>query len=288
MSPFDASAPSLTVLTQNIRCHRPQTRPGEADHWEQRAPVLAHLLRAIDADVIGTQEVLPVQIPVLDEVLEGTHLRLGIGRDGGGRGEHNLLFLRRERFEVLDWEQFWLSEQPALIGSRGWDGHCPRIAVQARVLDRASGQELVLAVTHLDHAGERARAEGAALLAERLGAVADGAPVVLLGDFNAAGGDSAPWRVLRGTGLEDAHDVAAARAGEDIGTFPDYGPPEPGGVRIDWILSRGLAVEQYAAQVPTLDGRAASDHASVTARLRQTPQASASSSMPRMRCSGSK
>lgn len=270
MSTDDATLPTLTVLTQNIRYHDAGTRPGEADHWPERAPVLAHLLQEAEADVVGLQEVLASQIPVIDEALGATHLRLGMGREGGGRGEHNLLLLRRDRFELLDWDQFWLSEQPLLIGSLGWDGHCPRIAVWARVRDRLTGGELVLAVTHLDHAGEVAREQGAALLAERLRAEAGESPVVLMGDFNAEGGASTAWHALREAGLEDVHDVAAERAGEDIGTFPDYGDPVPGGVRIDWILTRGLVAAQYAARVPLLAGRAASDHATVTAVLRPT------------------
>ena len=270
MAPTAAQPPALAVLTQNIRYHDQGTRPGQADHWPERAPVLARLLGEADADVVGLQEVLASQIPVVDEVLGGTHLRLGIGREGGGRGEHNLLLLRRDRFELLDWDQFWLSEQPSLIGSLGWDGHCPRIAVWARMQDRLTGEELVLAVTHLDHAGETAREQGAALLAERLLAEAGESPVVLMGDFNAEGGASRAWQVLHEAGLADVHDSAAEHLGEDIGTFPDYGEPETGGVRIDWILARGLVAEQYAARVPLLAGRAASDHATVTARLRPT------------------
>jgi endonuclease/exonuclease/phosphatase family metal-dependent hydrolase len=270
MAPTDAQPPALAVLTQNIRYHDENTLPGQADHWPERAPVLAHLLGEADADVVGLQEVLASQIPVIDEALGATHLRLGIGREGGGRGEHNLLLLRRDRFEVLDWDQLWLSEEPDRIGSLGWDAHCPRIAAWARVGDRADGRELVAAVTHLDHAGHLAREKGAGLLAQHLREAADGAPVVLMGDFNAAGGESTPWRVLRDAGFEDAHDVAAERDGEDIGTFPDYGTPEPGGMRIDWILARGLVAEQYTARVPLLEGRAASDHATVTARLRPT------------------
>jgi endonuclease/exonuclease/phosphatase family metal-dependent hydrolase len=268
MAHDDARPTALSILTQNIRYHSDGTAPGEADHWPDRAPVLEQLLREAAADVVGAQEVLASQIPLLDGVLGATHERLGIGREGGGRGEHNLLFLRRERLEVLDWDQLWLSEEPRLIGSVGWDAHCPRVAVWARVRDRSSGHELVLAVTHLDHAGHVAREKGAGLLAQHLREAADGAPVVLLGDFNAAAGESTPWRVLRDAGFEDAHDVAAERVGEDIGTFPDYGPTAPGGTRIDWILARDLVVEEYSARVPLREGRAASDHATVTARLR--------------------
>lgn len=268
MTPTEDRPPAaLRLLTQNIRQHRAETRPGQSDHWGDRAPVLVDLLRAADADVVGTQEVLPSQIATLDEALGASHLRLGFGRDGGGRGEHNLLLLRRERFEVLDWDQFWLSEQPALMGSMGWDAHCPRIAVWARVRDRLAGGELVVAVTHLDHAGHLAREKGAGVIAQRLKEAADGAPVVLMGDFNAAGGESTPWRALRDAGFEDAHEVAAVHEGEDIGTFPDYGPSMVGEERIDWILTRDLTVDSYAATVPELDGRVASDHATLTATV---------------------
>ncbi|MFC0675156.1 endonuclease/exonuclease/phosphatase family protein [Brachybacterium hainanense] len=260
--------PSLHVLTQNIRYASVDTRPGEADHWGDRAPVLADLLSRADPDVLGTQEVLAQQIPVLDAALGATHARLGIGREGGGRGEHNLLYLRRDRFEILDWDQIWISEQPRLEGSTGWDAHCPRVLVWARVRDRVAEAELILAVTHIDHAGQAAREEGSRLIARTLLEAADGAPIVLVGDFNATGGDSIPWRVLTEAGLADAHDAADRIEGEDVGTFPDYGPAVAGGERIDWILTRGLAVEAYAAHAHRVDGRAPSDHVAVGAILR--------------------
>lgn len=264
----DPLAPPLRVLTQNIRLARPETRPGQADHWPERAPVLQAILRREDADVVGTQEVLAAQIPVLDEVLAGTHERLGMGREGGSHGEHNLLYLRRDRLEILAWDQFWLSEQPRLIGSRGWDAHCERICVHARVRDRASGAELLLAVTHLDHAGQVAREQGAQLLAERLTAAADGAPILLMGDFNAAAGTDRAWQVLIEAGFADARDSAAEKTGADLGTFPDYGSAHEGGERIDWILTRGLDVESYTARLPEDGGRPASDHATLTASVR--------------------
>lgn len=263
-----APSPALSILSQNIRMDTGTTRPGEPDHWGQRAPVLVDLLRTADPDVVGALEVLPSQLPVLEDALASTHLRLGFGREGGGRDEHNLLFLRRERFELLGWDQFWLSEQPELMGSVGWDGHCPRIAVWARVQDRDTGRELLIAVTHLDHAGPLARMNGAALVARRLLEAADGAPVVLMGDFNADSGASPAWEVLREAGFEDARQNAAQIHGEDIGTFPDYGEPTTDGPRIDWIMTRGVAADAYAAHSHDVDGIQASDHAGVMAQLR--------------------
>lgn len=261
-----AAAPALTVLTQNIRMDT-GAPAGDPDSWQDRRSVLADLLRRADADVIGTQEVLFSQLPVLDEVLAPTHERLGHGREGGSRGEHNLLWLRRDRFEVLAWDQVWLSEEPSRIGSLGWDGHCPRILVWARVRDRAVGSELVLATTHLDHAGIEAQAQGALLVHDRLREAADGAPVVLTGDFNVPAGAGGPWQCLVDVGLLDTHDAAAERLGEDIGTFPDYGRPQVGADRIDWIMVAGLEVDAHTAHAHQLDGVWASDHAAVMARL---------------------
>lgn len=258
---------SLHVMSQNIRYHRPETTTGDPDHWGDRAPVLTELLRHERPDVLGTQEVLLDQVPVLDGVLRETHERLGHGRDGGGRGEHNLLYIRRDRFRVLDWDQFWLSDAPHHIGSLGRGAGCTRIAVWVRVYDEAVGREVVFADTHLDHVSEEARRFGATMLAGRLLSEAGGLPVVLVGDFNAAGGNSSAWTTLTDAGFEDAHDAAARMVGEDIGTFPNYQEPVVGAERIDWILGRGLRVDAYGAAYHQIAGHHASDHASIAAHL---------------------
>lgn len=273
----------LTVLTQNIRNNGTEVAFGHPDRWEDRRHALADLLRGADADVIGLQEVLLDQIPTIDEALAAvpapdpapTYQRLGYGRDGGGRGEHNLLVLRRDRFTVLDWDQFWLSPTPETIGSTGWGAGIPRICTWARVRDEAAaGRELVLAVTHLDHESDGARTEGARLIAERLRRAAGDAdlPIVLIGDFNADASGSGAHRALEDAGLRDAHEITAAITGEDIGTFPDYGPVEVGGERIDWVMVRNLPVAEYRAEdhVITLRGGRpahASDHAGVLVRI---------------------
>jgi endonuclease/exonuclease/phosphatase family metal-dependent hydrolase len=289
MTLLDADELSLHVMTQNLRNSTGDTSPGESDHWPDRAPVLTELLRT-DPDVVGTQEVLFEQIVVLDSALGATHFRLGSGRDGGARGEHNLLYLRKDRFELLDWDQFWLSEDPRRVGSVGWGAGCTRICVWARVLDQAVGREAVFAVTHLDHASEEARQRGSEVIVRELlggGAAkeADGTrpvdwpvgaapggpstalPLILMGDFNAAGGASTAWDTLTGAGLQDAHDITAELVGEDFGTFPNYQEPQVGTVRIDWILERGLAVDEYRAHYPAIGPHHASDHLTLEARL---------------------
>lgn len=255
---------ALTILTQNIRTTDPDATEGDPDHWPDRRPVLQDMLKTTAPDVLGTQEVTWEQIPALDEVLASSHMRLGMGREGGSRGENCLLYLRKDRFALLGWDQFWLSQTPEEIGSVGWDARIPRIAVWARVRDLRTDGELVLAVTHLDHQGPQARVSGAELIAQRLHEAAGAdTPVILLGDFNAEAAASDPWDKLTGAGFEDSHDAAETIDGDDIGTFPNYQPPFVGGPRIDWIMTQGVRITSYASRDHEVDGVHASDHAYV-------------------------
>lgn len=261
-------------MTQNIRCIDPSTPPGHPDHWPARRPVLEDLLRTCGADVIGTQEVLPEQIAAVADALPGWVL-LGTGRKADGTGEHTLLCIRSARLDVLDHEQFWLSDTPQVRGSQSWGSLCPRIAVRAHLRDRVTGVHLQVAVTHLDHGPEEARTAGARLLAQRLSdgglGLAAGTPTVLLGDMNTAAGTSEAFTVLTAAGFADAEAVAEHRAGPGIGTFIAYGQPVPGGERIDWVLVRGLAVSTVATHEHRLGDARASDHAAVQADLRIEP-----------------
>lgn len=255
---------ALTILTQNIRTTDSDTTEGDPDHWPDRRPVLQDMLKETDPDVLGTQEVTWEQIPALDEVLAETHQRLGMGREGGSHGENCLLYFRKERFELLEWDQFWLSQTPEEIGSVGWDAQIPRIAVWARVRDQRTDGELILSVTHLDHQGPQAQVSGAELVAQRLHEAAGAnTPIILMGDFNSEADNSDPWDRLTGAGFEDAHDAAETIDGDDIGTFPNYQPAFVGGPRIDWIMTQGMKINTYTVRDHEVDGVHASDHAYV-------------------------
>ena len=56
---------------------------------------------------------------------------IGVGRDDGKQaGEHSAIFYRKEKFEVLDHGDFWLStitDRP----NKGWDAVLPRICTWA-------------------------------------------------------------------------------------------------------------------------------------------------------------
>ena len=58
---------------------------------------------------------------------------IGVGRDDGKTaGEYAPLFYRKDKYEVLDSNTFWLAENPDSVGMMGWDAVCVRIATWAK------------------------------------------------------------------------------------------------------------------------------------------------------------
>jgi len=266
-----AVAPNqLHVMSMNIRYDRSrdgQTAPGDADHWPERRPLLIALLSRQRPDLLGVQEALYGQLPALEEALPG-HRRIGFGREGGSHGEHAAIYYDADRFEVLDWDQFWLSDTPEVIGSVTWGHSVTRIVVRAHLRERRSGRELIMLNTHLDHESEQARRRGAQALRELI--AQSSLPTVLTGDFNAAAGRSDAYRTLVTEGpLADVWDSAAERLTPAWGTFPDYQDPVEGGDRIDWVLVSEQVTAHRAALNAWRDenGAAPSDHAPVQAVL---------------------
>ncbi|MDA1193160.1 MAG: endonuclease/exonuclease/phosphatase family protein, partial [Candidatus Poribacteria bacterium] len=190
---------------------------------------------------------------------------IGTGRDGGSRSEFMAIYYKRDRFEPLEYDHFWLSDTPNIVGSITWQRGNRRMLTWARFREMETGREFVFANTHFDHAAEEAQYRAARLVNERIGGMTD-APLFLVGDFN-AGQDSRAYDVLtRHGGFRDTWEEANRR-GDAISSFHNWkGIRE--GVRIDWLLFKG-DVETDSTRVVTyaVDGRYPSDHFPVTATV---------------------
>src|SRR5262245_31952743 len=98
---------TLCLMTFNLRYA--SDRPPNS--WAQRRPVMGDCIRSVNPDVIGTQEGLYRQLKDLQTDLP-EYAWIGLGRDGGSRGEFMAVFYRTERFEALEYDHFWLSDTP--------------------------------------------------------------------------------------------------------------------------------------------------------------------------------
>ncbi|MFB9567566.1 endonuclease/exonuclease/phosphatase family protein [Saccharopolyspora hordei] len=255
-----AQGHQVHVMSFNIRFDS-GAAPPDPDSWRTRRPVLAELLDIERPTVLGVQEALFSQVKALLQDLPRSYDWVGLGREGGGRGEFMAVFYDAHRLEPLDYDHFWLSDTPALIGSTSWGNEVVRMVTWVRFRDRRSRREFTHVNTHFDHQSEPSRRRSAQLVRERIAGFDAGLPVVLTGDFNTPAGSSEPYRILTGGGLADAWRTADRRLTPAWGTFADYQEPVEGGERIDWVLHNDrVAVRAAAINDFRRNGRFPSDH----------------------------
>lgn len=254
----------LCVATFNLR-YASAERPNS---WTARRPVVRDCLRQLAPDLIGTQEGLHQQLKDIAADLPDYDW-IGTGRDGGNTGEFMAIFYRRDRFEALATNHFWLSDTPEVVASSTWGNTCKRMVTWVRFRERSSGREFYFWNTHFDHEVEAARQKGAALIRERVEALKSDLPIVLTGDFNCAAGRSQAFDTLvKEGGFTDTWSAARMRVNEPLNSFHGYQTPKTNGVRIDWVLVRGAATVDKTEVVNfSKDGQYPSDHFPVAAWL---------------------
>lgn len=252
-----AADTDLHAMTLNVRRDLGALAWPPEDRWSTRRPRVAALLRAERPHVLGVQEALPAQAAVVRDALGPTYRMLGHGRLPGPRGEGCPLFYDAERLALCTWDQHALSRHPERPGSSSWLS-LPRVVVTALFRDRVTGREVAVLNTHLDAFSPWARLRQAQAIHRR--AEAAGAPVIVLGDFNARAG-SAPWRALAAHGLlTDAWTTAESRRTPAWGTFARYRRPRLGR-RIDGILaSPEVRVRRAGINARRYEGGWPSDH----------------------------
>ena len=159
--------------------------------WSVRRDRVAAYIKKNHIDIVGMQEVLHTQLQDLLERLP-EYDYVGVGRtDGATKGEYSPVFFLKEKFDVLEKGNFWLSETPDVPGSKGWDAALERIASYAKLKDKATGKVFMAVNTHFDHVGVVARRESAKLIMKKIQEIVGTQPAVVTGDFNVTEDDEA-------------------------------------------------------------------------------------------------
>lgn len=250
----------ITWATFNIRYDNPQD---SLNNWKYRKDNVVSFIRNQDIDIVGMQEVLHNQLEDLKTRLP-EYAEIGVGReDGKTKGEYAPIFFKKDRFEVLDNNTFWLSQYPDSVGFIGWDGACTRIATWAKMKDKQNGKIFMAINTHFDHVGTEARRKGALLIIEKIKEIVGDQPAVLTGDFN-VNDSSEAYNTLTTNSfvLKDAHKEAQTKEGVDY-TFHNFGRIEPSSCeKIDFIfITPNIKVSNsYIPEEAKQEGKFLSDH----------------------------
>ena len=251
----------IRVMTYNIRFDN----PADGVHaWPNTKELLASVIRFHKADIIGVQEALEHQIQDLMELLPGYDW-LGVGRNEDEGGEFCAILYRSSVVTVKAAQTFWLSASPDEPGSQSWDSSLPRIATWAHFVTSSEERELFVLNTHFDHRGEQARLESAHLIKEQTTRLANGLPVIVMGDLNATS-EQPPLALLSDTPLPDGRSL---HDGFVHSLQPHHGPASTwtgftkieADRRIDYIFaSEDLPIYYHAILTDKLEDRYPSDH----------------------------
>lgn len=172
---------SLKVMTYNIRYDNPKDGPNQ---WDKRKSKVFALVKKYDPDIFGVQEALHNQLEDISGALKNYEY-FGAGRDDGKqKGEYSAIFVRKDRFKVLEQNTFWLSRTPEVPGSKDWDAAITRVVTWGRLRDKKTKSVFVMLNTHFDHIGKVSRKNSARLLKERAALLGKKYPLIITGDFN--------------------------------------------------------------------------------------------------------
>ena len=258
------SAQSLKVMTYNIRL---DIASDGLNDWSHRKDFWIAQMQFYDPDVFGVQEATPNQVTDLTQAF-ANYVKVGIGRELEGKGEASCVFFKKDRFDLLHSNTFWLSETPNQV-SMGWDAACNRVCTYVLLKDKKSKQFLWVFNTHLDHMGQEARTKGIQLISKTIAELnTKNYPVIFMGDFNTTPNESRILELKKV--MEDARELSQEKPFGPEGTFNGFRYDVAVKDRIDYIFlskNSGLTVQKYAVLTDAKDLRYPSDHFPVYVEL---------------------
>lgn len=265
-----AAAAEFRLASYNIRFENAGDKDAHA--WSARKGRVAKMIKDKKFDVAGLQEVTGNQRKDLEAALPEFTFVGKHREDGKLGGEGSLVIFRKDRFEMLKEDTFWLSETPTVPGSKSWETACPRVCTYVQLKDKRDDHKFFLFNTHLDHVSQAARENGIKLIIKKMEEVAGEEDIIFFtGDLNSKP-DSKVVSLLEEK-LGNSFDKPQEPAIGPWRTFNDWKyfsndedtSEEPGkGDRIDYIFSpqsnERLHVKTYNTYNDSENNEYPSDH----------------------------
>ena len=242
----------LKIMTFNLRC----INGGDGiNEFENRKPKVLSAITSEQPDLIGFQEATDAQRDFLRKNLSESYVLLGCGRRANYYGEAVSLAFKRDLFELISFETFWLSDTPNVPGSRyenSDQSSCARLTVHAELAAKDLSAPIHFFNTHLDHQGAEARLLGMKDIIKKISE--NSGAYVLTGDFNARPDSPEIAEIL------NAKDIGASDATRNLThTFHGFGRFDKDH-KIDYIFTNAPHRAAEIVTSPADDGIYISDH----------------------------
>lgn len=249
---------SLNIASYNIRM---QTSADQGDKaWENRKKWANAIVKKYDFDIFGTQEGFQNQLT--DMLANNTYAYIGVGRDDGkNKGEHSAIHYKKDKFEVLDKGDFWLSETPSKP-STGWDASIKRICSWGKFREKKTKKVFFVMNAHYDHQAKIARLESSKLVLSKIKSIAGNSPIIFMGDLNALPTENSIAEITSSKILWDSRHSSVKPIYGTEGTYHGYKLDGKTQTRIDYIfVSKTIKVNQYGVINEDIKtGKFSSDH----------------------------
>jgi endonuclease/exonuclease/phosphatase family metal-dependent hydrolase len=244
----------MLVMTFNLRFATSVDGPNE---WQHRRDLVVDLVRRHAPDLLGTQEGTVPMLRFLEAELSD-YQPLTAHRQVDETCQYPTIFYRRDRFEVLESREFWLSQTPEVHRSLSWNSAFPRLATYGLLQEAGRSEPFYFINTHLDNVSAEARIQGARMVRDHF--IHLGRPLILAGDFNEPP-DQDVYRELIRDGVPFLDTWRAIHSPGEEATTQHQFSGEPRGARIDWILvTPPFRVRRVAVVTDNQDNRYPSDH----------------------------
>ncbi len=243
----------MKIMSFNIRC----ANVGK-ETWQQRIGIVCKTIFDSNADSVGIQEAHTRWMRVLKWKLHKKYACIGIGRENGRhRGEHSAIFYLKDKYNLIDQGNFWLSETPD-VPSVGWDANCKRICTWGIFENKATKERYMHINTHFDHIGVVARHKSVEMIIEKAKSLPD-IPVVFTADMNVIEGGKNYKQFVNSNYFYDTKYLAPDTMNKC--TFHSTEPDKHEGDVIDYIMVNDKwTVQKYRVMTEGIDGRFVSDH----------------------------
>lgn len=237
----------------------------EEQGWESRKESVVSLIRFHAWDVFGTQE---GQSYLLKDIAgdeygyvyaNGFFNRMNpdIALENT---QHNAVFWLKDKFELLDTGNFWLSETPD-VKSFGWDAAESRGCVWAKLREKETEKQFFFFSVHFDHKGVEAKQNSAGLLLNKIREIAKGLPAICVGDFNGTPESEHIWTIQADGLLRDSYAASPTPPYGTKGTLNRFDKDSPMDARIDYIwVTKDIRVEKFGVLNEMPYNRFTSDH----------------------------
>ena len=237
LAPTGETVP-LKVMEYNVCAENTkQTYPdGSKPTMDERIEMVFDVIEGHDPDVIGLTEINYLWLPYLEENVtseggkyaaygrSGQGSTYGSGRYSGQKWDlFNLILWRTDKYELVESGSFWGSRTPDRVNTCNWPngltGDMGRAMNWVILKDKATGLEFFFLCGHLDAKTDEVRTLSAELIRNRALDIAEGRPIILVGDWNANERRPA-YGELTKDGLDDARYLTADY--EDMNIYNTY------------------------------------------------------------------